>query len=224
MKVYCGKKHVCERKTLFGQSNIYTLVLLIYIYNIYILASSLHHTIVRWIKRLKLFATYDVQLFVTPCIYAHVTPICLVASGEKTVWLSAAGFSPYAHAHPPASPARLCKHVPNLEQRRHTNPTDLQADATGTDSFPCFYTRSWRLTSAYSRRLTVKSIELFCAHTVKSMESRSTSIMVKTDDILIKLAYPTELILVCRWIQGEVHFEKDLLEVGFEVVEALWIK
>lgn len=48
--------------------------------------------------------------------------------------------------------------------------------------------------------------------------------MVKTDDILIKLAYPTELILVCRWIQGEVHFEKDLLEVGFEVVEALWIK
>lgn len=46
------------------------------------------------------------------------SPICLVASGEKTKWLSGAGFSPYAHALSPRRPNR----VPNVEQRRHTNP------------------------------------------------------------------------------------------------------
>lgn len=46
------------------------------------------------------------------------SPICLVASGEKTKWLSGAGFSPYAHAFSPRRPNR----VPNVEQRRHTNP------------------------------------------------------------------------------------------------------
>lgn len=43
------------------------------------------------------------------------TPIC---PGEKTKWLSGSGFSPYAHAL--LSPS--AKRVPNVEQRRHTNP------------------------------------------------------------------------------------------------------
>lgn len=48
------------------------------------------------------------------------TPICPLSGirGEKTKWLSGAGFSPYAHALLSASPER----VPSVEQRRHTNP------------------------------------------------------------------------------------------------------
>lgn len=69
------------------------------------------------------------------------TTICLVASQRKR-----SGCLPLAFRHTPTHIHRanplvpFTKHVPNLEQRRHTNPTDFQADAPGTDSFLCFHT------------------------------------------------------------------------------------
>jgi len=63
------------------------------------------------------------------------SPICLVASGEKTKWLSGAGFSPYAHALSPRRPNR----VPNVEQRRHTNPYGYLDRRAGEWFFPSLF-------------------------------------------------------------------------------------
>lgn len=63
------------------------------------------------------------------------SPICLVASGEKTKWLSGAGFSPYAHA----LSSRRSNHVPNVEQRRHTNPHGYPGRRAGEWFFPSLF-------------------------------------------------------------------------------------